>query len=79
MVQEAVGGTEIEQRKKKIQELSDLTSASLKKHVYANYAQFIETAKEISRKLIFLDIENLTYNIIFRLRVRDVSTFSHSF
>uniref|UniRef100_T1GQ34 Exocyst component Exo84 C-terminal domain-containing protein n=1 Tax=Megaselia scalaris TaxID=36166 RepID=T1GQ34_MEGSC len=48
LVQEAVGGTEIEQRKKKIQELSDLTSASLKKHVYANYAQFIETAKEIS-------------------------------
>ncbi|KAL5274501.1 EXOC8 family protein [Megaselia abdita] len=48
LVQDVVGGAEIEQRKKKIQELSDSTSASLKKHVYANYMQFIETAKEIS-------------------------------
>jgi len=50
LVQECVGGTELQQRKAKIQGISDQTSAQLKKHVYANYMQFIETAKEISRK-----------------------------
>lgn len=50
LVQECVGGSELQQRKIKIQAYSDQTSSSLKKHVYANYMQFIETAKEISRK-----------------------------
>ena len=50
MVNECVGGSELQQRKAKIQEFSDKTSSKLKKHVYANYMQFIETAKEISRK-----------------------------
>lgn len=50
LVQECVGGSELQQRKAKIQAYSDQTSSSLKKHVYANYMQFIETAKEISRK-----------------------------
>lgn len=35
-------------RKAKIQGFSDQTSSTLKKHVYENYMQFIETAKEIS-------------------------------
>uniref|UniRef100_A0A0K8TTL2 Exocyst complex component 8 n=1 Tax=Tabanus bromius TaxID=304241 RepID=A0A0K8TTL2_TABBR len=48
MVQECVGGTELQQRKAEIQAYSDQTSSSLKKHVYANYMQFIETAKEVS-------------------------------
>lgn len=49
LVQECVGGAELQQRKAKIQAYGDQTSSALKKHVYANYMQFIETAKEISR------------------------------
>lgn len=49
-VQECIGGPELQQRMTKIQGISDHTASSLKKHVYANYMQFIETAKEISRK-----------------------------
>ncbi|KAG4076121.1 hypothetical protein HA402_011467 [Bradysia odoriphaga] len=48
LVQECVGGSELQHRKSKIQNFSDQTSTQLKKHVYANYMQFIETAKEIS-------------------------------
>lgn len=50
LVQECVGGAELQQQKSKIQTFSEQTSSSLKRHVYANYMQFIETAKEISRK-----------------------------
>lgn len=49
MVQECVGGAALQQCKLKIQSYGDQTSSTLKKHVYANYMQFIETAKEISR------------------------------
>lgn len=49
-VRECVGGAELHRRKQQIQTFSDQTSSALKKHVYANYMQFIETAKEISRK-----------------------------
>ncbi|CAD7093646.1 unnamed protein product [Hermetia illucens] len=48
LVQECVGGSELQQRKSKIHSYYDQTSSALKKHVYANYMQFIETAKEIS-------------------------------
>ncbi|XP_036342888.1 exocyst complex component 8-like [Rhagoletis pomonella] len=48
LVKECVGGADLQQRKKDIQVYSDQTSATLKKSVYANYMQFIETAKEIS-------------------------------
>lgn len=34
--------------KQKVQILADETAHSLKKNVYKNYSQFIETAKEIS-------------------------------
>ncbi|XP_055375200.1 exocyst complex component 8 [Condylostylus longicornis] len=47
LVQECVGGSELQQKKQQIQEYSEQTSSSLKKYVYANYMQFIETANEI--------------------------------
>lgn len=46
--QNYVGGSELQSIKKKIQALADETSNNLKKNVYQNYVQFIETAKEIS-------------------------------
>lgn len=49
LVQECVGGAELQQQKAQIQTFTEQTSSALKKHVYANYMQFIETAKEISR------------------------------
>lgn len=57
LVKECVGGADLQLRKKEIQVYSDQTSATLKKSVYANYMQFIETAKEISRKY-FLSMIN---------------------
>nr|XP_040222119.2 exocyst complex component 8 [Anopheles coluzzii] len=48
LVQDCVGGPELQQTKQKIQSLSETVSSTLKKHVYENYMQFIETAKEIS-------------------------------
>lgn len=47
-----VGGSELKNLSKKIQTLSEETSNSLKKNVYQNYVQFIDTAKEISRILL---------------------------
>lgn len=49
LVQECVGGAALQQCKSKVQSYSEQTATTLKKHVYANYMQFIETAKEISR------------------------------
>ena len=46
--QRCVGGEEVVARRKVIQSLSDDTNNQLKKNVYQNYNQFIETAKEIS-------------------------------
>ncbi|XP_075144849.1 exocyst complex component Exo84 [Haematobia irritans] len=48
LVKECVGGADLQKKKKEIQLYSDKTSTTLKKSVYANYMQFIETAKEIS-------------------------------
>ncbi|XP_015437491.1 PREDICTED: exocyst complex component 8 [Dufourea novaeangliae] len=45
---QCVGADELRQQRVKIQELSNNTSAQLKRNVYQNYMQFIETAKEIS-------------------------------
>jgi hypothetical protein len=47
--QRCVGGQELQQQRQKIQSLADETNIQLKKNVYQNYMQFIETAKEISR------------------------------
>ncbi|KDR14056.1 exocyst complex component 8 isoform X2 [Zootermopsis nevadensis] len=46
--QRCVGGQELQQQRQKIQTLADETNNQLKKNVYQNYMQFIETAKEIS-------------------------------
>ena len=40
--------TQVLAQRKVIQGLSDETNNQLKKNVYQNYSQFIETAKEIS-------------------------------
>lgn len=45
---QCVGADELRKQRARIQELADSTSAQLKKNVYQNYMQFIETAKEIS-------------------------------
>ncbi|KAJ8870869.1 hypothetical protein PR048_027170 [Dryococelus australis] len=50
--QRCVGGQELQQQRMKIQSLADETNSALKKNVYQNYMQFIETAKEISRILL---------------------------
>ena len=46
--QGCVGGEDVVQKRKVIQSLADDTNNQLKKNVYQNYSQFIETAKEIS-------------------------------
>uniref|UniRef100_A0A6P7GEP0 Exocyst complex component 8-like n=1 Tax=Diabrotica virgifera virgifera TaxID=50390 RepID=A0A6P7GEP0_DIAVI len=46
--QSYVGGSELQNLRRKLQSLSEETSNNLKKNVYENYVQFIETAKEIS-------------------------------
>jgi len=55
--QRCVGGQELQQQRQKIQSLADETNILLKKNVYQNYMQFIETAKEISR-ILFVFILN---------------------
>jgi exocyst complex component 8 len=67
---------ELVSQRQKMQTLSEETNMQLKKNVYQNYMQFIETAKEISRnnlncsqiqqiiyKLIFLDLESEMYQL----------------
>ncbi|XP_012288680.1 exocyst complex component 8 [Orussus abietinus] len=54
---QCVGADELRQQRAKIQELADVTSAQLKRNVYQNYMQFIETAKEISH------LESETYQL----------------
>lgn len=48
LARSCVGGEELQQQKEKIQTLAEETANSLKKNVYENYMQFIETATEIS-------------------------------
>ncbi|CAH2052137.1 unnamed protein product, partial [Iphiclides podalirius] len=48
LAKSCVGGEELQQQKEKIQNLADETASALKKNVYENYMQFIETATEIS-------------------------------
>ncbi|KAK9500474.1 hypothetical protein O3M35_001731 [Rhynocoris fuscipes] len=47
--QVCVGGMELQKHKAKIQALAEEMSQVLKKNVYKNYMQFIETAREISQ------------------------------
>ncbi|CAG5044133.1 unnamed protein product [Parnassius apollo] len=48
LAKSCVGGEELQQQKEKIQTLAEETANALKKNVYENYMQFIETATEIS-------------------------------
>ncbi|XP_034827869.1 exocyst complex component 8 [Maniola hyperantus] len=48
LAKSCVGGEELAQQKEKIQSLAEETASALKKNVYENYMQFIETATEIS-------------------------------
>lgn len=48
LARSCVGGEELQQQKEQIQALSEETANALKKNVYENYMQFIETATEIS-------------------------------
>lgn len=77
-MQECVGGAALQQCKSKIQSYSEQTSSALKKHVYANYMQFIETAKEISRMIhqfvcFSFSEKNVIYCFCFRSGIRNVS------
>lgn len=64
LTQQCVGGHDLQQHRQKIQNLSEETNQYLKKNVYQNYMQFIETAKEISCMLI---IKLSFYNVFFCL------------
>ncbi|KAF3703054.1 Exocyst complex component 8 [Channa argus] len=46
--QQSDGDRDLQEHRQKIQNLADETAQNLKKNVYKNYRQFIETAKEIS-------------------------------
>lgn len=48
LARSCVGGEELQQQKEKIEGLAEETASALKKNVYENYMQFIETATEIS-------------------------------
>jgi hypothetical protein len=49
-VKERVAGSELSDYKKQLQGKKEKISTNLKKKVFENYTQFIETAREISRK-----------------------------
>ena len=46
------GEDDLEEMRKKVHTLAEDTAIALKKNVYKNYSQFIETAKEISSILV---------------------------
>lgn len=49
LVKEMVAGSELSEYKKQLQKEKEEISFGLKKKVFENYTQFIETAREISR------------------------------
>jgi hypothetical protein len=50
LVKERVAGSELESFKKQFQKDKEEVALGLKKKVFENYTQFIETAREISRE-----------------------------
>lgn len=50
LVKERVAGSELSDFKKQLQKEKEDVSLGLKKKVFENYTQFIETAREISRE-----------------------------
>jgi hypothetical protein len=63
LVQECVAGSELQQRKTKLENLNLNVSNSLKRHVFTNYLQFIDTAREISREYWSLECQKRNKNI----------------
>lgn len=62
LVKERVAGSELSEFKKQLQKEKEEISLGLKKKVFENYTQFIETAREISRKYIREPIKCPVYN-----------------
>ncbi len=48
------GEDDLQEMRRKVHTLAEDTAVALKKNVYKNYSQFIETAKEISSILFFI-------------------------
>ncbi len=65
LTQQCVGVYDLLQQRQKIQLLSDETNQHLKKNVYQNYMQFIETAKEISCELPNLVENGMKITLVF--------------
>lgn len=51
LVKERVAGSELSENKRELLQEKESVSSELKKKIFENYKQFIETAREISRKL----------------------------
>ena len=62
--EKSVGGLELQQQRQRIQQLAEDTNIQLKKNVYMNYMQFIETGKEISCKYFYLTNINLNLSFL---------------
>ena len=74
LTQQCVGGHDLLQQRQKIQALSEETNQYLKKNVYQNYMQFIETAKEISCKSELICVVQ-KFVILLRLNKMFLSSF----
>lgn len=65
LVKEMVAGSELSEFRKQLTTEKEGVSNLLKKKVFENYSQFIETAREISRKLfnsLLFVVDNLVKN-----------------
>lgn len=50
LVKERIAGSELSENKRELLQEKESVSSELKKKIFENYKQFIETAREISRK-----------------------------
>lgn len=62
--QRCMGPEELLQQKTNVQSLGEKINTMLKKNVFYNYTQFIDTAKEIASKPWFIYSEIIKYKII---------------
>ena len=62
---------ELKEHQKKIKTLNEETAATLKRNVYRNYQQFIETSREISCILFIVFLLNL-HHVFYPLIYLDV-------
>lgn len=79
LVKERVAGSELSDYKKQLQGKKEKISTNLKKKVFENYTQFIETAREISRKLLTLltILEKSLKTNYYRSGIGNVSAVAH--